>query len=109
MIGADGGSLAKELHRVGIDATPAAVSQRRATIPPNVFQEIFNQFNAVCNDSELFRDYRLLAVDGTSVDSPRNPNAPSFVCNDSVPKGYNQLHLNLLFDLCNKTFFDAVI
>ena len=35
LIGADGGSLAKELHRVGIDATPAAVSQRRANIPPN--------------------------------------------------------------------------
>lgn len=45
LIGADGGSLAKELHRVGIDATPAAVSQRRANIPPDVFQNVFNNFN----------------------------------------------------------------
>lgn len=109
LIGADGGSLAKELHRVGIDATPAAVSQRRATIPPDVFRDVFRQFNAVSMDSETFRGYRLLAVDGTSVNIPRNPNAPSFVRNDSVPQGYNQLHLNPLFDLCNKTFFDAVI
>lgn len=109
LIGADGGSLAKELHRVGIDATPAAVSQRRANIPPDVFQNVFNNFNTACKDSETFRGYRLLAVDGTSVNIPRNPKAPSFVCNDSAPQGYNQLHLNPLFDLCNKTFFDAVI
>lgn len=109
LIGADGGSLAKELHRVGIDATPAAVSQRRANIPPDVFQNVFNNFNTACKDSETFRGYRLLAVDGTSVNIPRNPKAASFVCNDSAPQGYNQLHLNPLFDLCNKTFFDAVI
>lgn len=30
LIGAQGGSLAKELHRADINATPAAVSQRRA-------------------------------------------------------------------------------
>ena len=40
---------------------------------------------------------------------PRNPNAPSFVCNESAPNGYNQLHLNPLYDLCNKTYYDAVI
>lgn len=109
LIGADGGSLAKELHRVGIDATPAAVSQRRATIPPDVFRDVFRHFNAASVDGETFHGYRLLAVDGTSVNIPRNPNAPSFVYNDSAPQGYNQLHLNPLFDLCNKTFFDAVI
>lgn len=109
LIGADGGSLAKELHRVGIDATPAAVSQRRANIPPSVFQDVFNNFNTACKDSETFRGYRLLAVDGSSINIPRNPEAPSFVCNDSAPQGYNQLHLNPLFDLCNKTFCDAVI
>lgn len=109
LIGADGGSLAKELHRVGINATPAAVSQRRATIPPDVFRDVFRHFNSASADDETFRGYRLLAVDGTSVNIPRNPNAPSFVCNDSAPQGYNQLHLNPLFDLCNKTFFDAVI
>lgn len=109
LIGADGGSLAKELHRAGIEATPAAVSLRRANIPSDVFQGVFDHFNVACDDSETFRGYRLLAVDGTSVNIPRNPNAPSFVCNDSAPKGYNQLHLNPLFDLCNKTFVDAVI
>lgn len=109
LIGADGGSLAKELYHVGIDATPAAVSQRRATIPPDGFRDVFAQFNAASADSETFHGYRFLAVDGTSVNIPRNPNVPSFVQNNSAPQGYNQLHLNPLSDLCNKTYLDAVI
>ncbi len=109
LIGAEGGSLAKELHRANIDATPAAVSQRRAQIDTETFQNVFQRFNTSCKDSGNFRGYRLLAVDGTSVNIPRNPNAPSFVQNESAPSGYNQLHLNPLYDLCSKTFYDALI
>lgn len=83
MIGAEGGSLAKELHRARISATPAAVSQRRAQIPPQVFQRVFSRFNSGCPDRETFRGYRILAVDGTAINIPRNPSAPSFVYNDS--------------------------
>ena len=97
LIGAEGGSLAKELHSAGIEVTPAAVSQRRAQIPPDSFREVFHQFNAACVDVETFRGYRVLAVDGTAVNMPRNPNAPSFVQNSSAPKGYNQLHVNPLY------------
>ena len=109
LIGAEGGSLAKELHSAGIDATPAAVSQRRAQISPEVFRAVFTQFNLSCEDSETFRGYRVLAVDGTAVNMPRNPNAPSFVQNSSAPKGYNQLHVNPLYDVLNKTYCDVLI
>ena len=109
LIGAEGGSLAKELHRADIDVTPAAISQRRAQISPETFRDVFQRFNASCEDSGNFRGYRLLAVDGTSVNIPRNPKAPSFVQNESAPNGYNQLHLNPLYDLCNKIFYDALI
>ena len=50
-----------------------------------------------------------MACDGTAVNMARNPNAPSFVCNNSAPKGYNQLHLSPLFDIYDRTYFDAVI
>lgn len=109
LIGAEGGSLAKVLREAGVEATPAALSQRRSQIDPSVFREVFNRFNAACADNETFRGYRILAADGTSVNMPRNPAAPSFVCNDSAPYGYNQLHLNPLYDICNRTYFDAVV
>lgn len=109
LLGAEGGSLAKELHSAGINATPAAVSQRRAQIAPEVFRNVFHSYNTACADTDTFRGYRILAVDGTAVNMPRNPNAPSFVQNESAPKGYNQLHVNPLYDVLNKTYFDVII
>ena len=109
LIGAEGGSLAKILHDAGIQATASALSQRRAQIPSAVFRAAFDRFNSTCTDSELFRGYRLLAVDGTTVNLPRNPKAPSFVQNDGIPKGVNQLHVTPFCDILNRTFADVII
>lgn len=109
LIGMEGGSLARELHRAGVNVTPSAFSQARGKIPPETFREVFTQFNAQCEDSKTFYGFRLLAVDGSSINIPRNPESPSFVCNSSAPNGYNQLHLNALYDLCNFKFCDALI
>ena len=109
LIGAEGGCLAKILHDAGIQVTASAVSQRRAQVAPEVFRAVFDIFNADCEDDALFRDYRILAVDGTAINLPRNPKAASFVQNDGIPKGVNQLHLTPLYDILNRTFADAVI
>lgn len=112
LIAAEGGSLAKELHRAGIEATPAAVSQRRTEIPPDAFREVFERFNVATlhTDAELFREYRVLAVDGSAVSLPFNPTADSFLRVDTHPRGgYNALHISPLFDVLNKTFVDLRI
>ncbi len=112
LIAAEGGSLAKELHRAGIDATPAAVSQRRRQIPPAVFRKVFLDFtssSAYGQQNHGYKGYRVLACDGTAINMARDPGASSFVCNNSAPKGYNQLHLSPLFDIYDRTYFDAVI
>lgn len=109
LIGAEGGSLAKILHDAGIQATASALSQRRAQIPPEVFRTVFTNFNSACVDKEFFCGYRLLAVDGTAVNLPRNPKAPSFVQNDGIPKGVNQLHVTPLYNILSRTFDDLVI
>ena len=109
LIGAEGGSLDKILHAAGIKVTASAVSQRRAQIDPAVFRAVFDSFNAYCEDDVLFQGYRLIAVDGTTIDLPRNPKAPSFVQHDGIPRGVNQLHLTPLYDILSRTFTDAVI
>ena len=109
LISAEGGSLAKILHDAGIQATASALSQRRAQIPPEVFRTVFTNFNSTCADNEFFCGYRLLAVDGTAVNLPRNPKAPSFVQNDGIPKGVNQLHVTPLYNILSRTFDDLVI
>ena len=109
LISAEGGSLAKILHDAGIQATASALSQRRAQIPPEVFRTVFTNFNLSCTDGNLFRGYKLLAVDGTAVNLPRNPKAPSFVQNDGIPKGVNQLHVTPLYNILSRTSTDLVI
>ncbi len=49
------------LERVVLDRAHVI---RRTQIPPAVFRAVFDQFNSACADNELFRGYRLLAVDG---------------------------------------------
>ena len=109
LIGAEGGSFDKILHTAGLNVTASALSQSRAQIPPEVFRTVFTNFNSTCADNEFFCGYRLLAVDGTAVNLPRNPKAPSFVQNDGIPKGVNQLHVTPLYDILNRTFADVVI
>ena len=109
LIGAEGGSLDKILHTAGIKVTASAVSQRRAQIDPAVFRAVFDKFNSDCTDSELLNGYRLFAVDGTTINLPRNPSSPSFVQHDGIPKGVNQLHVIPLYDILNRTFADTVI
>ena len=109
LIGAEGGSLDKIIETAGIKVTASAVSQRRAQISPDTFRAVFDNFNAWCEDDDLFRDYRLLAVDGTAINLPRNPNAPSFVCHDGIPGGVNQLHATPLYDILARTYADVVI
>ena len=109
LIGAEGGSLAKILHDAGIKVTTSAVTQRRAQIPPEVFRSVFENFNSSCTDGDLFRGYKLLAVDGTAVNLPRNPADPSFVQNDGIPNGVNQLHVTPLYDIFSRTFAAVII
>ena len=111
LIGAEGSSLDRILHAAGIEVTASAVSQRRAQIAPSMFRAVFDRFNFNCSDADntLFRGYRLLAADGTTVNLPRNPASASFVCNDGIPNGVNQQHITTLYDLLNRTFTDALI
>ena len=109
LIGAEGGCLAKILHDAGIKVTASALSQRRAQIPPAVFRFVFTNFNSNCIDGDLFRGYRLLTADGTTVNLPRNPASASFVQHDGIPKGINQLHVTPLYDILARTFADVIM
>ncbi len=109
LVSAEGGCLAKILHDAGIQVTASALSQRRTQIPTEVFHSVFTNFNSACADDDLFRSYKLLAVDGTVVNLPRNPNSPSFVQNEGIPKGVNQLHVTPLYNILSRTFADVVI
>ncbi len=110
LLSMDGGSLKKELYKSRISVTPSAFVQQRSKISSNLFRQILQDFNRNCTDTATYKGYRVLAVDGTSINMARNPNAPSFVSYEGNPTaGYNQMFLTPLYDLCSMTYYDAVV
>lgn len=104
-----GGSLNKELHEAGINVTASAFSQQRDKLSSWLFEEVFEQFNQTYYDTKTYKGYKVLAIDGTTVNMPRNPKSDTFVTYDGNPKGYNQYHVNPLYDVLNKTYQHCVI
>lgn len=109
----EGGSLKKELYQLKdmhkIELTLSAFVQQRSKISSQAFEAIFKQFNGACVDREKYKGYRLLAVDGSDINHFRNPDSESFITFPGFEHGYNQTHLNAIYDLLNKTYVDALL
>lgn len=109
LLSIQGGSLQKELHDAKVDATASAFVQQRKKISWTIFEEVFEYFNQIHEDKKTFKGYHVLAVDGTTVNLARDPKADTFMQNAGNQKGYNQLHVNPLYDVLNKTYQHCVI
>lgn len=87
---------------------PSAMIQRRNQIKKEAFQELFYQFNKSIPKEKTFHGYQLVACDGTRLNLPYNPaDLDTLVDNIDGRKGFNQLHLNALYDVMNDIFIDV--
>lgn len=114
LIAMESGSLKKELlelfHYHPDTATVSAFNQQRQKILPEALEVLFREFNKAFAQYQTYRGYRLLACDGTDLNIPRNSRDPdNYFQSNPGEKGFNQLHLNALYDLCSRRYTDAVI
>jgi hypothetical protein len=90
--------------------TNSSFNQRRAQILPEAFEFLFREFTAIASQEKLFRGYRLLACDGSDLSIAHNPHdTTTYFQSTPDSKGFNQMHLNALYDLLARTYVDAVI
>ena len=114
LLSMESGSLQKELlehFQFSVDTPSAsAFSQQRAKLLPEALPFLFYEFNALFPLEKKYKGYRLLACDGSDLNIARNPK-DSDTHFQSLPtdQGFNQLHLNALYDLCERRYTDAVI
>ena len=87
----------------------SAFVQQRSKILSTAFGDVFKRFTNSVNYMKLFEGFRLLAVDGSDIHTPTNPDDSDsyFKVNNCSP--YNLYHLNALYDLCSHTYLDAVV
>ena len=114
LISMGGNSIYKELlESQGYDvntATSSAFVQQRDKILPCAFEFLLHEFTKSHTNLKTYQGYRLLAVDGSTLHIATNPNdAPTYIQTQPDVKGYNLLHLNAMFDLCNKLYTDALV
>jgi hypothetical protein len=90
-------------------ATTSAFVQQRAKILPIALEFLFHEFTHSFGGAKKYRGYRLLAVDGSDLHTPTDPHDAETYLQNSDDKGYNLLHLNAMYDLCNRLYVDALI
>ena len=89
---------------------PSAMIQRRNQIKKEAFQELFYLFNKSIPKEKTFHGYQLVACDGTRLNLPYNPSdLGTLVDNIEGRKGFNQIHMNALYDILNDLFLDVEI
>ncbi len=114
LISMGGNSLYKELlDSQGYDANTATTSafvQQRNKILPSAVAFLFHKFTQSHTDLKLYRGYRLLAIDGSDLHFATDPtDADTYFQSQPDARGYNLLHLNAVYDLCNRLYVDAIV
>jgi len=114
IISMGGNSIYKELlESNGYDentATASAFVQQRDKILPCFFEFLLHEFTQTHTAPETYCGYRLLAVDGSSLLIPSDPDDADTYCQTRPDRcGYNLMHLTALFDLRNKLYTDACV
>lgn len=114
MLSMGGNNLTSELmeyFHYDVDmASSSAFIQQRNKLLPYAFEFLLNEFTRSFQDLKTYEVYRLLAVDGSDLNICHNPNdADTYFQSFPNTKGFNQLHLNAMYVLCNKLYVDVCI
>ena len=90
--------------------TASAFVQSRAKLSAEALPFLFRHFVASQKEEQLYKEYGLFAVDGSTVHIPDNPaDADSLIVFKEGQRSSNLLHLNALYNLCSNTYCDAIV
>ena len=109
----EGNSLKKELLKF-FDFDPnlptaSSFVQRRSQILPSAFETLFHSFAAFDKEDKTLYGYRTIAVDGSSIVLPYDPDNKKTLRKTGKSNEYNAAHLNCLFDLNKRQYMDAMV
>lgn len=114
IIAMDGQSIHKELYNFfgfkTTTPTSSAFVQRRDKIDLMAFEYLFHRFTSSFKSTRMMNGYELLAVDGSDIHAPTNPNdKDAYIQTSENAKGYNLYHINSLYNPLDKRYVDVVV
>lgn len=114
LLSMEGSTVSKEIYKyfplVSETITNSGFNQQRGKILPKAFEYLFKEFTSTLKTLKLFKGYRLIACDGSALNIARDSDTeekPTVTLEGY--RHYNQLHLDVFYDLENKIYLDAVI
>lgn len=88
----------------------SAVCQQRYKLDSLAMKRVFQLFTGEFENYRTYKGYYLLACDGSDINVCRNPKDKETYCvPTTATRGFNQLHLNALYDVLNRVFQDVYI
>ncbi len=108
------GSLTKEILEFfkfhSKAPTASSFIQQRNKLKPEALLFLLQKFAGTSKKIKTFKGYRLLAVDGSKVTiATDEKDYKTHSKSTKGSKGCNLLHINALYDICNKIYLDATI
>lgn len=89
-------------------ASVSAFVQQRNKLKAEAFKDVMMCFNNKTAKCYTDQEMRVLAIDGSDIPTPLNPDDPETYCVDAFGDHFNRLHINAMFDLKNHIYTDAV-
>lgn len=110
----EGGSLNSELHKYFNynlnQITRSGFIKQRNKLKPDTMEHLFHKFHEQILCNKKYQGYQLLACDGSDLNIFRDPlNPHTYFAGKEGTFGFNQLHLNALYDLQSRRYVDALI
>lgn len=101
------GELLDYYAKKGGVPTQSAMIQQRSKIKVRAFEELFSMSSSLGREN-LYNGYHLLAVDGSDLHIPTNPDdASTFFPGANGQSPYNMMHLNAMYDILGNMYLDA--
>jgi len=89
-------------------ATSSAFVQARAKVLPEAFEQLLHLFNNAYPCTETYKGYRLIAVDGSDLNIPYDPQDRTTL-HKNQHKACSLYHINAAYDILNNRYVDLIV
>ncbi len=89
-------------------ATASAFVQARAKVMPETFEQLLHLFNKAYPCTETYKGYRLIAVDGSDLNIPYDPQDRTTL-HKNQHRACSLYHINAAYDILNNRYVDLVV
>ena len=89
-------------------ATSSAFVQARSKVLPDAFEQLLHLFNNAYPCTETYKGYRLIAVDGSDLNIPYDPQDRTTL-HKNQHKACRLYHINAAYDILNNRYVDLIV